>query len=111
VKKLSSSGAFRCAQPSANSGVAAAHLADVEVARIAYLGPPDTEQIGRDELLRRAAAGEVVVLDVRPSEEYAVGHIPGATSVPLDTLAARLAELPPDAEVVAYCRGAYCVPA
>jgi rhodanese-related sulfurtransferase/DNA-binding transcriptional ArsR family regulator len=89
--------------------VGAAHLADVEAARTAYLGPPDTEQVGRDELLRRAAAGEVVVLDVRPPEEYAAGHIPGAASVPLNTLAARLAELPPDGEVVAYCRGAYCV--
>ena len=54
-------------------------------------------------------AGEVVVLDVRPAEEYAAGHIPGALSIPVDELADRLAELPDDAEVVAYCRGAYCV--
>jgi rhodanese-related sulfurtransferase len=89
--------------------VAAAHLADVDVARVAYLGPADTEQIGRDELLRRAATGEVIVLDVRPLEEYTAGHIPGATSIPLDALPTRLSELPPDVEVVAYCRGAYCV--
>ena len=89
--------------------VAGAHVADVDVARTAYLGPADTEQVGRDDLLRRAAAGEVVVLDVRPIEEYTAGHIPGAVSIPVDTLAARLDELPPDAEVVAYCRGAYCV--
>ena len=58
---------------------------------------------------RRARSGEVVVLDVRPEEEYTGGHIPGAVSIPLESLAERLAELPPDAEVVAYCRGAYCV--
>ena len=65
---------------------------------------PDT-----DELLARAAAGEIVVLDVRPAEEYAAGHIPGAVSIPVDQLADRIAELPERAEVVAYCRGAYCV--
>jgi rhodanese-related sulfurtransferase/DNA-binding transcriptional ArsR family regulator len=92
--------------------VAAARLPDVDVARRTYLGTAtgeDTEQIGRDELLRRAAAGDVVVLDVRPAGEFAAGHIPGAVSIPIDDLAARLAELPADAEVVAYCRGAYCV--
>jgi len=87
--------------------VANAHLPDVEAARTAYLGS-DTEQVTRDELLRRAGAG-VTVLDVRPREEYAAGHIPGALSVPLDELADRLAELPADQEIVAYCRGAYCV--
>lgn len=88
--------------------VASAHLPDVETARAAYLGP-DTEQVTREELLRRAEAGEVVVLDVRPREEYDAGHIPGAISIPLDEVADRLAELPPDQEIVAYCRGAYCV--
>ncbi|WP_245992779.1 ArsR/SmtB family transcription factor [Prauserella muralis] len=88
--------------------VANAHLPDVEAARAAYLGP-DTEQVSRAELLRRAESGEVVVLDVRPREEYAAGHIPGAVSVPVDELASRLADLPADQEVVAYCRGAYCV--
>jgi rhodanese-related sulfurtransferase/DNA-binding transcriptional ArsR family regulator len=92
--------------------VAAAHLPDVDAARHAYLGTAageDTEQIDRDELLRRAAAGEVVVLDVRPAREFAAGHIPGAVSIPVDELAARLGELPANLEVVAYCRGAYCV--
>jgi rhodanese-related sulfurtransferase len=88
--------------------VAAAHSAQVAAARDAYLGPGDAEQVTRDELLRRIKAGEVVVLDVRPAEEYAAGHIPGALSIPLDQLADRLAELP-EAEIVAYCRGAYCV--
>ncbi|GEL18741.1 ArsR/SmtB family transcription factor [Pseudonocardia asaccharolytica] len=92
--------------------VAAAHLADVDVARTRYLRTQDgedTEQIGRDELLRRAQAGEAVVLDVRPVPEFAAGHIPGAVSIPLDELPDRLSELPADVEIVAYCRGAYCV--
>ncbi|MGH3821243.1 MAG: rhodanese-like domain-containing protein [Pseudonocardiaceae bacterium] len=89
--------------------VAAARLPDVDAARRAYLGAEDTDEIGRDELLRRAQAGDVVVLDVRPASEFAAGHIPGAVSIPLDELPARLAELPADLEVVVYCRGAYCV--
>ncbi|MPZ83589.1 MAG: metalloregulator ArsR/SmtB family transcription factor [Actinophytocola sp.] len=88
--------------------VANEHLPDVEAARSAYLGP-DTQHVDRDELLRLARSGEVVVLDARPLEEYAAGHIPGAISVPIDELADRLAELPMDQEIVAYCRGAYCV--
>ncbi|MFC4950974.1 ArsR/SmtB family transcription factor [Pseudonocardia sp. GCM10023141] len=89
--------------------VAAAHLPDVEVARRGYLGAADTEEIGRAELLRRAHAGEVVVLDVRPTPEFVAGHIPGAVSIPVDELPDRLAELPAEVQVVAYCRGAYCV--
>jgi len=89
--------------------VAAAHISDVDPARRGYLGAEDTEQIGRQELLRRARAGEVLVLDVRPAPEYAAGHIPGAVSIPVEELPGRLAELPDDVEVVAYCRGAYCV--
>ncbi len=88
--------------------VAHEHLPDVEAARAAYL-VPDTAEVTREELLRRAHTGDVTVLDVRPDEEYAAGHIPGALSVPLDQLADRLAELPADQEIVAYCRGAYCV--
>jgi rhodanese-related sulfurtransferase len=88
--------------------VAAARLPDVEAARVRYLGE-DTEQVDREELLRRARAGEVVVLDVRPTPEFAAGHIPGAVSIPIDELPDRLSELPADVEVVAYCRGAYCV--
>ncbi|WP_219413474.1 ArsR/SmtB family transcription factor [Pseudonocardia nigra] len=92
--------------------VAAAHLPDVDAARARYLGThdgEDVEQIGREELLRRAQAGEVVVLDVRPAPEFAAGHIPGAVSIPIDELPARLSDLPPELDVVAYCRGAYCV--
>jgi rhodanese-related sulfurtransferase len=89
--------------------VAATHLAEVVVARARYLGTQDgddTEQIGRAELVE---AGEAIVLDVRPVPEFATGHIPGAISIPLEELPDRLCELPADVEVVAYCRGAYCV--
>jgi len=67
------------------------------------------EPVDRGALLDRVRRGEVTVLDVRPGEEYAAGHIPGALSVPLAELERRLAELPRDQEVVAYCRGPYCV--
>ena len=89
--------------------VAAAHCADVDAAARRYLWPDDAEHIGRAELISRVRAGRVVVLDVRPAIEYAAGHIPGAVSIPLAELAERLAELLEDLEVVAYCRGAYCV--
>ncbi|MGW4340308.1 ArsR/SmtB family transcription factor [Rhodococcus koreensis] len=89
--------------------VANEHLPDVEAAAAAYLGPADTEQVSKDQLLERARAGTVTVLDVRPREEYQAGHIPGAVSIPLDELADHLADLPPDQAIVAYCRGAYCV--
>jgi rhodanese-related sulfurtransferase len=88
--------------------VAQARRAETEPARVAYLGG-DVEEVSVEEVLRRAEMGDVVVLDVRPVEEYAAGHIPGAVSVPVGELTARLAELPADTEVVAYCRGAYCV--
>jgi rhodanese-related sulfurtransferase len=89
--------------------VAAAHRAEVTTARVTYLGPEDTAAVGRDELLSRAGSGELTVLDVRPTEEFAAGHIPGAVGIPLDELEERLAELPEDAEIVAYCRGEFCV--
>ncbi|WP_436499642.1 ArsR/SmtB family transcription factor [Actinokineospora sp. HUAS TT18] len=88
--------------------VARDRLPDAEAARAAYLGP-DTDEVTREELLRRARDGEVTVIDVRPHEEYAAGHIPGALSIPVDELPQRLAELPAGQEIVAYCRGAYCV--
>jgi rhodanese-related sulfurtransferase len=85
----------------------AARLAEVERAGRDYLGE-DVETIGREELLERLASGDVVLVDVRPSEEYAAGHIEGARSVPLAELEKRLADLPADREVVAYCRGPFC---
>lgn len=88
--------------------VAREHLAEVGAAREAFLGPGDTEEVDRQELLRRIEAGMVTVLDVRPGEEYLSGHIPGAVSIPLDQLANRLGDLPAGGEIVAYCRGAYC---
>jgi rhodanese-related sulfurtransferase/DNA-binding transcriptional ArsR family regulator len=89
--------------------VARTHQAAVEPARTAYLGTDDAGELDREGLLVRARSGAVVVLDVRPAEEYAAGHIPGAISIPVDELAERITELPDEAEVVAYCRGAYCV--
>jgi DNA-binding transcriptional ArsR family regulator len=89
--------------------VAANRIAEVPVAARRFLGDDtDVEAIDRDDLRRRAVAGEVIVVDVRPSLEYEAGHIPGARSIPLDELDARLGELPADMEVVAYCRGPYC---
>lgn len=89
--------------------VADARLADVGPATRSYLGPDDTEEITREELLHRVAEGRAVVLDVRPGSEFAAGHIPGAMSIPIDELADRLGEIPADQEIVAYCRGALCV--
>src|SRR5687767_13628189 len=84
-----------------------ARLAEVERAAREYLGE-DVEAIGREELVERLRRGDVVLVDVRPSEEFAAGHIEGARSVPLDELEHRLDELPADREVVAYCRGPFC---
>ncbi|HEY0951654.1 metalloregulator ArsR/SmtB family transcription factor [Nocardioides sp.] len=89
--------------------VALRHRPGTDRARRAYLGPEDTEAITRAELLERAQAGELVILDVRPGSEYAASHLPGALSMPIEQLADRLDELPTDTEIVAYCRGAYCV--
>jgi rhodanese-related sulfurtransferase/DNA-binding transcriptional ArsR family regulator len=89
--------------------VAQSHLPDVEAARAAYLGQDGGQPVTRDQLQHLARSAGVTVLDVRPAEEYAAGHIPGAVSIPLDELAERLAELPDDGQIVAYCRGAYCV--
>jgi rhodanese-related sulfurtransferase/DNA-binding HxlR family transcriptional regulator len=85
----------------------AARLAEVERAARDYLGE-DVDMIGREDLLERLARRDVVLVDVRPQEEYTAGHIAGARSIPLDELERRLAELPSDAEVVAYCRGPFC---
>ncbi|MCA1680424.1 MAG: metalloregulator ArsR/SmtB family transcription factor [Actinobacteria bacterium] len=82
-------------------------LAEVERATRDYLGD-DVDAIGRDELIARLRKGDVVLVDVRPSEEFEAGHIEGARSIPIDELDDRLAELPADREVVAYCRGPFC---
>ncbi|WP_246491678.1 ArsR/SmtB family transcription factor [Actinomadura alba] len=89
---------------------AALRLAEVELAAHAYLGDVAAlEPVSQDELARRIEEGDVVVVDVRPPAEYAAGHILGAINLPNDQLEARLAELPPGADVVAYCRGRYCL--
>ena len=69
----------------------------------------ELEPVSRTELLDRLRAGTATVLDVRPEDEFQQGHLPGALNVPLAQLERRLAELPPDREIVAYCRGAWCV--
>lgn len=89
--------------------VAQAHRPGTEVARRAFVGPDDVEAVEREDLLRRVADGSAVVLDVRPRAEYDGGHLPGAVHIPIEDLPARIDELPADREVVAYCRGAYCV--
>ena len=89
--------------------VAQTHRPHTELARRAYLGPEDTTAVDTDELLRRLADGQTIVLDVRPEPEYAAGHLPGAIHIPLEELAERIEELPRSHEVVAYCRGQYCV--
>lgn len=85
----------------------AARLAEVQRAADDYLGE-DVETIGREELLERAARGDVVLVDVRPGVEFRSGHIEGARSIPIEELDERLAELPADREIVAYCRGPFC---
>lgn len=90
--------------------VGEARLAEVQRIMEAYRDHREVlEPVGMKELFERMQAGEVVVLDVRPREEYRAGHIAGARSVPLDELESRLDDLPSDVEVVAYCRGPYCV--
>ena len=85
-------------------------LAEVEqITRRFLAGREGMEPIDRESLLARVRAGEVTVLDVRPVEEYVAGHIPGAISIPLGELEQHLSELPRDQEIVAYCRGPYCV--
>ncbi len=90
--------------------LARARLAEVDqILREIGAGQRSTERVSRTELLRRVKAGDVVVIDVRPIEEYELGHIPGAVSVPLEHLELHLEELDPAVEVVAYCRGPLCL--
>jgi rhodanese-related sulfurtransferase len=90
--------------------VAVGHVAEVAVLADEYLGERDeVEQLSADELERRLARGQVVLLDVRPEPEYCAGHIAGARSAPLEELPSLLPSLPRRREIVAYCRGPYCV--
>ncbi|MBW2250110.1 MAG: ArsR family transcriptional regulator [Deltaproteobacteria bacterium] len=85
-------------------------LAEVEMINRRFLeGKVGMEPVDKNDLLKRVKDGAVTVLDVRPVEEYRAGHIPGAMSVPLQKLEFMLARLPKDQEIVAYCRGPYCV--
>lgn len=90
--------------------IAESNLVEVERTRRRYFSDRDgMEPVSRDELLRRTREGLVTVLDVRPSDEFEAAHLPGAVSIPLDNLEKRLAELNPEQEIVAYCRGPWCV--
>lgn len=90
--------------------VAEEHLLELRLALQQMMAEPDRlAQLGRKELLAQARRGEVIVLDVRPPEEFDAAHLPFARSVPLPELAQRLAELPRDVEIVAYCRGPFCL--
>ena len=90
--------------------LAESHLAEVEQVTRAYLSERGAmEAVRPEELLRRVRKGEVTVLDVRPVEEYRAGHVAGALSVPVPELTKRLSGLPKNRDIVAYCRGPYCV--
>jgi rhodanese-related sulfurtransferase/DNA-binding transcriptional ArsR family regulator len=96
---------LRCLQD-----LAARRLAEVRQIVRDYFEEPDAlEPVSAGDLLARLESDDVVVLDVRPADEYAAGHLPGALSIPTGELERRLMELPRDREVVAYCRGPYCV--
>ncbi|MDP6351964.1 MAG: metalloregulator ArsR/SmtB family transcription factor [Alphaproteobacteria bacterium] len=91
-------------------GVAEGTLAELDRLVSRYLRSKDEfEPVSPEELLRRRRRGLVTILDVRPAEEYAAGHLPGAINIPLNDLERRLGELPEGRDVVAYCRGPYCV--
>ena len=90
--------------------IAEQNLAEVERVVRRYFDERDSlEPVTREELLDRSRAGTVTILDVRPDDEFALGHLPGALNIPLRELKARLGEIDAQQEVVAYCRGPYCV--
>lgn len=90
--------------------VAERNVAEVERVVHSYFNKRDAlEPVSRKQLLKRIRAGAVTVLDVRPPDEFALGHLPGAVNIPLRALKARLADLDTAQEIVAYCRGEYCV--
>jgi rhodanese-related sulfurtransferase len=90
--------------------LAESRLAEIERILRDYVRDRSTmEVVDRGELIERVRRGEVTVIDVRPTDEYRAGHIPGALSIPLEELKSRMDELPGDSDVVAYCRGPYCL--
>jgi rhodanese-related sulfurtransferase len=90
--------------------VAAESVGALEKLARDYLGDRNgLEPVPREELKRRMKTGKVVVIDVRPAPEFAAGHVAGARSIPITELVERLKEIPRDKEIVAYCRGPYCV--
>jgi rhodanese-related sulfurtransferase/DNA-binding transcriptional ArsR family regulator len=90
--------------------IAERNVAEVERLIRSYFDDRDSlEPVSRKELLDRSRAGAVTILDVRPEDEFALGHVPGAINIPLRALESRLSELDPVKEIVAYCRGPYCV--
>jgi rhodanese-related sulfurtransferase len=106
--RLADEGVFRTWQ--AVRALGETRLAEIDRVMETYLEDRDAlEAVGPTALMERLSDGSVVVLDVRPEEEYQAGHIPGALSVPVDALEAALQTLPEGKEIVAYCRGPYCV--
>ena len=90
--------------------VAQTHLDHIDELAANYLGNRSAlQEISRDELARRLEDGDLIVVDVRPEAEYKAGHVAGARSIPIDELASSVRDLPHDVEIVAYCRGPYCV--
>jgi ArsR family transcriptional regulator len=107
---------YRLADPAVHNflrslqGIARRRLAEVrQIVHDVFQEPEALEPIGAGQLLERMRSDDIVVLDVRPEDEFAAGHIPGAISIPAGELERRLAELPARKEIVAYCRGPYCV--
>lgn len=91
-------------------GLSEKKLVEVQHIKEQFMGQfSDVEAVTLDELSKRMDAGEVVLLDVRPIDEYEAAHIPGAVSIPIEELAEQLSSLPQDAAIVAYCRGPYCL--
>lgn len=90
--------------------VGEAHDAEIErIVRLYFLSKDDFEPVPAAELLDRARRGLVTVLDVRPAEEFAAGHVPGAVNIPIHELEKRFRELPKRKEIIAYCRGPFCL--
>jgi len=107
---------YELAEPSVAAFLAALrHLGERQLAEVGRIKAElasafgSAEPIGMEELADRLASGEIVLIDVRPQDEYEKGHIPGAVSIPVEELERRLAELPKDKEIAAYCRGPYCL--